>query len=54
MEYEVVPQIDFSSLKTKLVLIEWNGNNSSYFDAIMEGFGLNLIEVNAENRIYAK
>lgn len=52
-EYEIVPQIDFASLKTKMAIIEWNGKAGEYYDTILNGFGLNIIDVNAENRIYA-
>lgn len=54
MEKEVVPQIDFGALETKMAIIEWNGNDADLFDGIMRNFRFNLVHVNAENRIYAK
>ena len=53
-EIEVVPQINFRDLKTKMAIIEWNGTAGHFYDDYMNQFGMHLIHVNAENRIYAK
>lgn len=54
MEKEVVPQIEFNELGTKMAVIEWNGKDADLFDGIMRNFNFNLVHVNAENRMYAK
>lgn len=54
MEKEVVPQIDFNELGTKMAVIEWNGKDADLFDGIMRNFNFNLVHVNAENRLYAR
>lgn len=52
MEPEVVPQINFSSLGTRMAIIEWNGKNAELYDTLLLNHGLKLIDINAENRIY--
>jgi len=52
MEVEVIPQIDFAALGTKMCIIEWNGANAELFDGHMAKFGFTLIHTNAENRLY--
>jgi FkbM family methyltransferase len=54
MEYEVVPQINFTALGTKMAIIEWNGKHGEYYDSLLYAHSLKLIHTNAENRIYAK
>lgn len=54
MELEVLPQIDFNSLKTKLICVENNGKDLDKFNNIILPFGFELIHTNAENLIYAK
>lgn len=54
MEKEVVPQIDFNTLGTKMAIIEWNGHDADLYDGIMRNFSFGLTHVNAENRIYTK
>lgn len=54
MEYEVVPQINFTDLGTKMAIIEWNGKNAEYYDRLLLRHNLRLIHTNAENRIYCK
>lgn len=54
MEPEVIPQIDFTNLRTKIAVIEWNGKNADLYDGLLSGHGLKLIHINQENRIYAK
>lgn len=54
MEKEVVPQIDFNALGTKMAIIEWNGYDADLYDGIMRNFSFVLTHVNAENRIYTK
>jgi len=54
MEPEVVPQIDFKKLGTKMAIIEWNGKNAELYDGLLSSHGLKLIHTNAENRIYTK
>lgn len=53
LEKDVVPQIDFIELGTKMCIIEWNLKDADLYDNHMAQFGLKLIHVNAENRIYA-
>lgn len=52
MEKEVIPQINFRALETKMAIIEWNGNDGNFYDGIMNAQGFHLIHTNAENRIY--
>lgn len=52
MELEVLPQMDFEKLQTKMVCVEWNGKNEKKFVEILSGF--NLIHKNAENLIFVK
>lgn len=52
MECEVVPQIDFRSLGTRMAIIEWNGSAGNFYDELMFPQGFRLIHTNAENRIY--
>lgn len=52
MEPEVVPQIDFKALGTRMAIIEWNGKNAELYDTLLMNHGLKLIHTNAENRIY--
>lgn len=54
MEPEVVPQIFFTNLQTRMAIIEWNGKNADLYDHFLLKHGLKLIHTNAENRIYAK
>lgn len=54
MELDVLPQVDFNSLGTSMVVIEWNGKNIDKFDAIMKPQGFRLHASNAENLIYIK
>lgn len=52
MELEVLPQMDFEKLQTKMVCAEFNGKHEEKFRSIMKGF--RLIHKNAENLIFAK
>lgn len=52
MEKEVVPQIDFFKLKTKMAIIEWNGRDAKLYDDYMFNYGFKLMSKNPENRIY--
>ena len=52
MEKEVVPQIDFAALKTRMAIIEFNGKDEDFFTNHMNQFGFKLIHKNAENLIY--
>jgi len=54
MELEVLPQIDFNALKTKLICVENNSKDEDKFDAVIAPFGFYLLHKNAENLIYAK
>lgn len=54
MERVVVPQFDFNAIGAKMVCIEFNGKDQSFFDQHMNGQGYKLIHKNAENLIYAK
>lgn len=52
MEVDVVPQINFKELGTRIAIIEWNGKDANVYDSHMSKFGFQLIHVNGENRIY--
>lgn len=54
MEPEVIPQIMFTNLQTKMAIIEWNGKNADLYDRLLAKHGLKLIHTNAENRIYVR
>jgi FkbM family methyltransferase len=54
MELEILPQINFNELNTKLICIENNGKDEDKFDSIIKPFGFELIHKNGENLIYAK
>ena len=54
MEFEVVPQIDFSSLGVRMAIIEWNSKDGQFYDNILLEHGLKLVHYNAENRIYCR
>lgn len=54
MELDVLPQMDFNALGTKMACIEFNGKDKEKYDAIMLPFGFKLIHQNAENLIYTK
>lgn len=54
MEKEVVPQINFFELGTRMAVIEWNSKDGKFYDGLMIPHGFRLIHMNAENRIYAK
>lgn len=54
MELEVLPQMDFNELGTRLICVEWNTKDKDKFDGIILPFGLKLIHQNAENLIYGK
>lgn len=51
-ELEVLPQMNFDRLGTKMVCVEFNGKNEEKFTEIMKGF--KLIHKNAENLIYVR
>lgn len=54
MELEVLPQMDFEALKTKMVCVEWNSQNGLRYSAILKPFGFRLIHKNLENLIYVR
>lgn len=54
MELDVLPQMDFNALGTRLACIEFNGKDKEKYDAIMLPFGFRVIHQNAENLIYAR
>lgn len=54
MELDLLPQMNFDELETKLACIEFNGKDKEKYDAIMLPFGFNLIHQNAENLIYGR
>lgn len=54
MEPEVVPQVDFNQLGTRLVVIEWNGKNEALYNGHMTAQGFREISRNPENLIFAK
>jgi FkbM family methyltransferase len=51
-ELKVLPQIDFDSLGTRLVCVEWNSKDFPVYETIMKDF--TLLHKNAENLIYVK
>jgi FkbM family methyltransferase len=54
MEKEVVPQIDFNALGTKMAIIEFNGKDEWFYNNIMTSFGFSLTHKNAENLIFTR
>lgn len=54
MELDVLPQMDFNALGTRLACIEFNGKDKEKYDAIMLPFGFKVIHQNAENLIYCR
>lgn len=54
MELDVLPQIDFNKLGTRLACIEFNGKDKNRYDEIMFPIGFKVIHQNSENLIYAK
>lgn len=53
-ELEVIKYIDFDRYKTKMICVEFNGNNEELYHRIITPFGFDLIHKNAENLIYTK
>lgn len=53
-ELTVLPDMDFDAMGTRLVCVEWNGQNLGLFNAILEPFGFRIIHTNPENLIYAR
>ena len=54
MELDILPQMDFNALKTKMVCVEWNSKNGLEYSKILTPFGFRLIHKNQENLIFAK
>ena len=54
MEKVVVPQFDFNAIGAKMVCIEFNSKDQTFFDRHMTHQGYKLIHKNAENLLYAK
>ena len=52
MELDVLPQIDFTALQIKVVVVEWNSKDKKAYNDIMFPFGFRLVSVNPENLIY--
>lgn len=53
MEKEVVPQINFKELGTRMAIIEFNGTDEEFFTDYMNQFGFKMIHKNGENLIFA-
>lgn len=53
-ELEILPQMDFNALKTKMLIVEFNGKDRYQFDAIILPFGFHLLTENKANLIYVK
>lgn len=53
-EWQVVPQINFQALGTKMAIIEYNGHHREYFDRILFRQGFHLHAKNRENLIYVR
>lgn len=51
-ELQVLPQMDFEAMGTRLICVEWNGKNLAQFNNILTGF--KIIHSNPENLIYAR
>lgn len=54
MELSVLPQMDFVTLGTKLICVEWNGKDRPKFNNILHPYGFSVIHENMENLIYAR
>jgi FkbM family methyltransferase len=53
-ERDLLPQINFDALQTKMAIIEWNGKDRDFYDAIMHGYGFSTTHKNAENLIFTR
>lgn len=53
-ELDLLPQMDFNKLGTKMIIVENNGKDQDKFDAIILPFGFKLIATNKANLIYCK
>lgn len=55
-ELDLLPQMNFDELKTKVVVIEWNGNLELYdeFNKCFTSFGFLLHHKNLENLIFVR
>lgn len=53
-DLNVIERMDFNALKTKMVIVEWNGKDKFLYDKILLPFGFRLIHKNGENLIYRK
>lgn len=54
MELEILPQMDFEKLGTKLICVEWNSKDERAYNKILTPFGFRAIHKNAENLIYCR
>lgn len=54
MELEILPQMNFDTLKTKMLIVEFNGKDRDKFDAIILPFEFKLLTENKANLIYAR
>jgi FkbM family methyltransferase len=53
-DLEILKQIDFAALETRLVCVEFNGLNEQAYWDVIRPFGFKLIHKNGENLIYAR
>ena len=53
-EVDVVPQIDFGALGTRMAIIEFNGKHKDFFSGIMAKYDMPLVHENQENLVFAK
>jgi FkbM family methyltransferase len=51
-DLDIIRQIDFKELGTKLVCVEWNSKDKWAYDHVMMQYGFRLLHSNAENLVY--
>ncbi len=54
VDYDIAIRLNYDTLGTKMVCIEFNGVDQARYDAIFLKFGFKLLHKNAENLIYAR
>ena len=53
VDLDILLQMNLTELETKLICVEWNGNDFDKYDEYITYFGFKLLHKNAENLIYA-
>jgi FkbM family methyltransferase len=53
-ELDVLPQMDFDKMETKMLIVEFNGKQQEKYDEIILPYGFKLIHKNGENLLYTR